>query len=304
MRLWENKMKKLKFSVVIALAPWREAEILDSLKKQNFPKKDYEIIIKKGTNVPNNRNSGIKDAKGRIILFLDDDAIIDPNFLAKVDNFFKRYPGIDILGGAQLTPKSDGFFAKLNGYALANPFASPKINKRYRRTKLDLDADSSYITGALMIAKRKVFNKIKFDPGIYPADDVTFIDNAKKLGFKVAVSPEVYIYHRRRPTIKGLIEQIYGYAKVRIQAPFKRISDVLFWAPSLFLIYLVALIPLLFIHKLFIIPLLAYIGLALLFSSYEAIVNRSFFSFFILPFLFLIIHLSYGCGFLASLLRK
>ncbi|MEK6823635.1 MAG: glycosyltransferase [Nanoarchaeota archaeon] len=297
-------MKEIKFSVIIPLAPWRSAEILDSLKKQDFPKKDYEIIIKKGTNVPENRNSGIKEAKGEIILFLDDDAIIESNFLTNVNRFFKKHPEIDILGGPQLTPSTDEFFARVTGYVLANNFACPGICKRYKKNKLNLNADSNYITGALMIVKRKVFDKLIFDPQIYPADDITFVEKAKKHEFKIATSPEIYIYHRRRAELKGLIKQIYDYAKVRIQAPFKKISDILLVVPTLFWIYLIALIPLLFIHKLFIIPLLIYMGLTLIFSAYEATINKSFFSFFLLPLIFFVIHISYGAGFLYGMIKK
>ena len=134
-----------------------------------------------------------------------------------------------------------------------------------------------------MIVKRKVFDKLIFDPQIYPADDITFVEKAKKHEFKIATSPEIYIYHRRRAELKGLIKQIYDYAKVRIQAPFKKISDILLVVPTLFWIYLIALIPLLFIHKLFIIPLLIYMGLTLIFSAYEATINKSFLVFFYYP---------------------
>lgn len=297
-------MARPKFSIVIALAPWRDAEILPYIERQDFPKGEYEIIIKKGTNVPTNRNAGIKDAKGEIILFLDDDAVIEPDFLKKVDKFFSDYPEVSVLGGPQLTPSSDKFFAKLSGYALADPFASPGLNKRYKKTKLSLNADSSYITGALMIVRREVFEKLRFDPKIYPADDVTFVDTAKKLGFKVAASPDIYIYHRRRADLRGLVEQIYGYGKARPKLGLSGIKSVLFWVPTLFLTYLVLLVPLMFLSLWFVVPLIAYISLSLIFSLYEAAKNRDILSFFILPLIFLMVHLSYGVGFLIGVLKR
>jgi len=291
----------MKFSIIIALAPWRDAEILQYIKKLDFPRKEFEVIVVKGLNVPDNRNRGVDRAKGEILIFLDDDAIIEPDFLRRVDNFFEKYKEVDILGGPQLTPKSDKFFAKINGYVLANQFACPGINKRYKKSRLNLNADSNYITGALMIIKKKIFEKLEFDRNIYPADDVYFINSAKKLGFKIATSPEIYIYHRRRPGIKSLVKQIYNYGKSRPRiSPFK----VLFSVPSLFLIYLILIWPLFLLSWMFIIPLLAYIALDIIFSSYESFKNKSFLSIFLLPIIFLIIHLSYGLGFIIGMLKR
>ena len=79
-----------KFSIVIALAPYRSAEVLKSLKNVKYDKKKYEIIIKKGLNPSENRNYGIKKAKGEIIYFLDDDAIVDKNILKNAEEFFDK----------------------------------------------------------------------------------------------------------------------------------------------------------------------------------------------------------------------
>ncbi len=300
-------MNKLRFSVVIALAPWRNAEVLPYLEKQDFPKNRFEIIIKKGLNVPDNRNNGVKSSKGEIIIFLDDDALIEKNFLASIDSFFLRNSEIDILGGPQLTPETDGFFARSNGYVLSNPFAMPAVYKRYKKSIETLDADSSYITGALLICRRNIFKSLNFNRNIYPADDVNLINLAKEKGFKVAYSPDVFIYHRRRANLKALIKQIFDYAKSRTSLGIKKQTNfqlVLFSIPSLFVLYLLLLPTLLFFSKLFLLPLLAYILLALVFSIYEGIINKNMSSIIVLPFIFLTVHVSYGLGFLSGTLSK
>jgi len=297
---------KIKFSIVIALAPWREAEIIPYIKKQDYPKNKFEIIVIKGLNVPDNRNNGVKKAKGEIVVFLDDDAIIERDLLNKMDKFFMDHPEIDILGGPQLTPRSDKLFAKISGYALGSPFGAFGFYKRYTKAKLNLNADSSYITGANLTVKRNIFKKIKFDRKIYPADDVNFVNLAKEAGFKVGYSPEILIYHRRRANLRGLIEQIFDYGQSRsnkkLAAEHNKIP--FFLIPSLFLIYLLSLPALYFISKLFLIPLSFYIALSLIFSIYESFKNYNFMSLFILPFLFLTIHLSYGAGVLYKKIKN
>ena len=299
-------MKKPKISIVIALAPWRDAEILSSIKKQKYPKSKFEVIIRKGLNVPNNRNSGAAKAKGEIIAFLDDDAIIEPNFLNKVEELFDKHPEVMVAGGPQLTPLTDKFFARMNGYALSSYFATMGISKRYKKGEFTLNADSSHLTGALLICRKKLMKSIKFDENIYPADDVNFVSRAKSAGHTIAYSPDVFVYHRRRADLRGLIKQIFDYAKVRPQAQGLKqgLSTVFFFVPTLFMLYLLLLPTLSMLSKLFLIPLWVYIVLSLLVSSYEAGHHRSPLAIIVLPFMFLIIHIAYGAGFLTGLIDR
>src|SRR3989338_6285371 len=147
-----------KFSIVIALAPYRSAEVLRSLKNINYDKGKYEIIIEKGYNPSENRNKGVKKAKGEIIYFLDDDAIVDKNILKNAEGFFSKYK-VDIVGGPQLTPKDDNFFAKLFGTAIESFWGSYKMANRYKKGNLNSNA----------FVKKDVFNKIKgFDTRLWP----------------------------------------------------------------------------------------------------------------------------------------
>ena len=150
--------------------------------------------------------------------------------------------------------------------------------------------------------------KVKFDTKLFPGEDPKFIEDSKKAGFKVAYSPDIIIYHRRRPTIKGLTKQIFSYGKTRTQKEkfTGTIKRPFFLIPSLFVIYLLVLGGIatasvlitgdLDIIKPLSLPLIFYILLNLLFSLYESFKNKDFKAVFILPFIFLIIHLSYGIG--------
>src|SRR3989344_66492 len=124
-------MKK-KFSIVIAVAPYRDAEVLNSMKNLDYDKNKYEIIVKKGKNASENRNNGVKKAKGEIIAFIDDDAAVDKNWLKNAEELFKKHDA-DILGGPQLTPKDDKFFAKMFGGAIESFWCSYKMSNRYKK---------------------------------------------------------------------------------------------------------------------------------------------------------------------------
>lgn len=316
-------MSKVKFSVVIPLAPDRNAEILEDLKKLDYPKLRYEIIVEKGLNPSENRNKGAKKGKGEIIAFLDDDAYVEKDILKKTEEFFKKYPNIDIVGGPQLTPPRQEGFGKISGYALTSIFGCSGIRKRYKRGRLNLNADETHITSSVLFCKKKVFKKVQFNPLLFPGEDPDFIENAKKQGFKVAYTPDIFIYHKRRETLPELAKQIFSYGKTRlIKENLKQtLRRPFFLIPSAFVIYLFLLlilnIDMLIINYLlfqipkvqeisfiFSLPLSLYLLVDILFSFFISVKEKSMESFFVLPFVFLTIHLSYGLGMLYTLIKN
>src|SRR3989338_1007455 len=188
-----------KFSLVIALAPERKIEVLDSLKEMDYDPKKYEVIVEVGKNPSENRNRGIQKAKGEIIAFIDDDARVNKDLLKNAEEFFNQHPEIDVVGGPQLTPKDDSFFAKATGCALSSFFGTYTMSNRYRLGELSLNADETSLTSANFFVRRKVFKKIGgFNPLLFPGEDPELITRMKQNGIKVAYSPSIIIYHRRR----------------------------------------------------------------------------------------------------------
>lgn len=307
---------KIKFSVVIALAPWREAEILESIKATDYDKSKIEIIIEKGLNVPTNRNNGAKKSKGEFVIFLDDDGKIDKDFFNKVEDFAIKHPEIDIFGGPQLTPSDDPYFAKVNRYLMAEALVCPGINNRYKKNPLSLNANSNFLSGALFICRKSVFQKLSFNPKQYPADEVNFIDKAKSLGFKVGYSPEIFLFHRGRKDIKGYLKQIYffGNSRSRKEGIGSMFRKPLFLVPAVFSKYLLLLVLLLVLSSivkinnillvLFSIPFFMYVLFALLTSLKIAVQNKHASAFLLSPCLMFLTHVSYGLGVISGIFSK
>jgi len=80
--------------------------------------------------------------------------------------------------------------------------------------------------------------------------------------------------------------------------------SLLFFIPSLFVLYLVSLSFLAFIHKIFLIPLILYIVIAFGAGIYEAVKNKSILGLVLIPFFYACIHISYGVGFLVGIINK
>src|SRR3989344_3012879 len=296
---------KPKFSIVIAVAPYRNAEVFNSLKNLDYDKKKYEIIVKHGYNASENRNYGVKKAKGEIIYFLDDVAIVDKNILRNAEDFFNKY-NADIIGGPQLTPKDDKFFSKMFGAAIETFWCSYKMSSRYKRGKLNLNADELSITSANCFVKKDVFKKIKgFDTRLWPGEDPEFFSRAKKSGLKIAYSPDLVIYHRRRNNLKAFLKQHYNYGRVRLKKEWinKENINFIMVIPSIFTIYTILLPIMLIFSWQFSIPIILHLMVDILVAIYISFRKNIFYLPF-LPFIFFLVHFSYGLGMIKNLFER
>jgi len=295
-------IKMPKITIIIPLGENKETDFIENFDKE---KTKAKVIIVKGSNPSKNRNRGAKSAKTELVAFVNGHTTLSDNWINEVEKFFLENPKIDVLGGPQLSPKDSSFFERITGNALSSKFGAADVSSRYKLTKLNLDADELSITSANLICKREVLDKVEFDETVYPGEDPKFIRDVKKQGFRVAYSPKIVAYNKRRRNVTSLIKQIYMYGFTRPKK--ESLSDTFrkpyFIVPSLFLIYIMALISMiLFIEWKFLalIPLMLYILLDLVSSISNSIKNKEILPIFVLPFVYLIIHISYGLGFLVS----
>ncbi len=293
----------MKLSAIVPVGPNRDIEILESAEKF---KKKLRLIIEKGTNPSENRNRGIKKAKTEFVAFVNAHTILPDNWIDEIEIFFGEHPEIDIAGGPQLTSKKEKIFVRASGYALSSIFGAAEASVRYKIKNLNLKANEKHLTSANLICRRNVFKKIKFDENLYPGEDPKFIADAIDSGFKVAYTPKIYVYHKRRTNLKALIKQIFNYGLVRPRK--EKFSDTLkkplFLVPSLFVLYLAFLPTFVFVNYISLFPFFLYLVLNLFFSFYEGIKNKDFPSIILLPLLFFFIHISYGVGFFYGTIEK
>jgi len=316
----------MKFTLVVPLAPERSAEIIESIRRLDYPREKFHVVIVRGRNPSDNRNKGAERTKGEYIVFLDDDGVIESDYLINVERFFERHSYIDIVGGPQLTPKDEEGFALISGYALSSWFGAWKISNRYSGKEEKLDVDETFVTSSNLICCKEVMKKIKFDSKLFPGEDPKFISDAKKEGFRVAYSPKIIIYHRRRADINGLIKQIFSYGRVRPlkESFFETMKMPFFFIPSLFLIYLILLVGSIIVNPSitgnivnlngiwnfknlgfwWFAPLFLYIFFMIVFSIYDSLRNKDIKAMFLLPLMYLLIHLSYGAGMIWGYLKK
>jgi glycosyltransferase involved in cell wall biosynthesis len=136
-------------------------------------------------------NAGIREARGEIIAFTDDDCIPSPSWVASIWREFESDSELSVLGGrVALYDESD------------LPQAILLSNCRRLVTKAREVCETPAIIGANM-AFRKTALKVTrgFDPLLGPGsmckafEDLDLVYRSLKKNFKIVYSPEVIVFH-------------------------------------------------------------------------------------------------------------
>jgi len=180
----------------------------DSLEfvKNNHP---TVIIIKleKNYGFSHPNNVGAKNAKGELLLFLNNDTKVNPEFLSAMVNELKKDPKIAMCQSLLLNfngeVDSSGDFIDSIGAC----FSSKKKIEKIRNI---LSAK-----GAAMMMRKEIFEKLGgFDEKFFASfEDVDLGWRTWILGYKVVVIPQSVVYHVGGTTVKKLKDELtfHGY---------------------------------------------------------------------------------------------
>lgn len=194
----------------------------DSIKKLKKRFKEYKNIIY----IENNQNYGfskannqaLKLAKGKFILLLNSDTIVNPDTLIKSINYLKEHPKYQILGckvilgSGELDPACKRSFptpmsALYHFLYLDKLFPKSKTFGHYNLTYLNEDEihEVECITGAFLLFKREILNDLhglSEDYFMY-GEDNDFCYRALEKGYKIIYYPEVSIKHFKKASWNG-----------------------------------------------------------------------------------------------------
>ena len=148
------------------------------------------------------RNAGARAATGELLAFTDDDCEADENWLAGLAAAFEA--GADAAGGPNLPPRPA---TAAEAVVTAAPGAPSHV-------MLD-DVEAEHLPGCNFAVRRTAyFAAGGFDPVFTTAgDDVDFCWRLRDHGFRAAFVPTAFVWHHRRPTLRGYLRQQVGYGK-------------------------------------------------------------------------------------------
>lgn len=194
------------------------------------------------------RNRGIAEARGSIIVFLDDDAYPAPDWLERALVYF-TIPNVVGVGGPGVTPPDDPFMARMSGEVFACPLVSGSARHRYEPERvLDVDDFPScnlFVTAAAL--RQAGGFRVDYWPG---EDTLLCLDLVHTHGGRLLYDPRALVYHHRRRLFLPHLRQVgrYGLHRGLFARRFPQNSQrIAYWLPSLFVLGLAAgaaLVPL------------------------------------------------------------
>ncbi|QJE96473.1 glycosyltransferase [Luteolibacter luteus] len=170
------------------------------LVEKSFP--DVILLQLEPSGLSAARNAGAEAATGSIVAFTDDDCEADQDWLAGLSQTFAK--GWDAAGGPNLPPPPQ------NG-AEAVVAAAPGAPSH---VMLD-DEEAEHLPGCNIAVRRAAYFDIGgFDPQFRTAgDDVDFCWRLRDKGYRLGFSPTAFVWHHRRPSLRGYLKQQIGYGK-------------------------------------------------------------------------------------------
>ena len=155
------------------------------------------------------RNLAIRDARGEILIFIDDDAYPKGDFLHILDDDF-REENIIAVGGPAMTPKESKFWQKVSGATFLSSL-SGGFPERYRPVgKKKFVADWPTVNLSI---RRQAFEELGgFGGNYWPGDDTKLcFDLLTKKNTRILYDPELVVFHHRREGLTKHVKQISGY---------------------------------------------------------------------------------------------
>ena len=285
-------------SIIIPVAPNGDiGPVVTSLERLRYPQEKVEIIKSEGCQPSKQRNVAARMAEGEILGFFDNDSVVSAEIVSMALDVF-RSSSVAVVGGPNLTPSGDSRFQRALGEALGSRFAHGKMAARYRAIGHIREAGEQELILCNMFVRRNVFLELGgFNEKLYPNEENEFLNRVKSYGSKIIYDPQMSIWRSRRRTLGEFIKQMFNYGRGRGEQLYLerfRSGGLSCLAPLAFTLYLVLFLPLPYgAVKL---PLFLYLVLAFISALSSSLQNKRIYYLFLLPFLYFVMHISYGLG--------
>lgn len=246
-------------------------------------------------------NMAIPKARGEIIVRVDGHTEIAPDYVRQCVIELQR-TGADNVGG-RMTAVGDAPFSK--AVALATSSAFGVGDARFHYSNQEEWVDTVYL-GAW---RREVFDRFGlFEEELVRDQDDEFNYRLREYGGRILLSPRIKSKYTARSSPRSLWRQyfFYGYWKVRVMQKHSRQMRLRQLVPLTFVVALIGSGLLAMVSPLGRVLLGLVAGayiLANLIASIRTARHDGWRGLLLLPFAFATLHLSYGFGFLAGLVK-
>jgi glycosyltransferase involved in cell wall biosynthesis len=217
---------------------------------ENNPDIRVNYCIEKQQGLSFGRNRGIAESAGTIVTFLDDDAVIAPDFFEKTLNFFNQHPSINAIGGKILLQYME---KKPNWY---NPFLASLLGY-FDMGNREQEFKNDYFKGSNMSFRRDVFKKHegfntslgRVGKNLFGSEEKELFYRFKHEGEEMWYVPSAVVFHlvpiertfsefvKKQAIGTGVSQRQHAAIKGKVFLYISIVSEIAKWGVSIFLMF-------------------------------------------------------------------
>ena len=278
----------MRYSIIVPVfnRPDEVDELLESLCHQDV--KDFEVIIvedgsekpckdvcdkyanildlhyyfKENSGPGQSRNYGAERANGEWLIVLDSDVVLPKYYLRNVESGMRNE---DAFGGPDASHPSFTPIQKAISYSMTSFFTTGGI-RGGKGKKLDKFFPRSYNMGI----RREVYQELGGFTKMRFGEDIDFSYRIIEAGYKTALIPEAWVWHKRRTDFRKFFRQVYnsGIARINLEKRHPGTMKLVHLLPTVFTVGVLGCLLLApFCYGLTLLPLMLYCLLILADSS-------------------------------------
>ena len=263
----------MKYSIIVPVynRPDEVNELLESLTRQTLT--DFEVIIvedgskvsceevckkykeklsiryfyKENSGPGQSRNYGAERSQGEYLIVLDSDVVLPDGYLKAVDmelsaacSKLSNSQAPSAFGGPDAAHDSFTPTQKAISYSMTSFFTTGGI--RGGKAKLDKFFPRSFNMGIRRDVYMQLggFSKMRF------GEDIDFSYRIVEAGYKTALFPDAWVWHKRRTDFRKFFRQVYnsGIARINLEKRHPGTMKIVHLLPMVFTVGVIALIVL------------------------------------------------------------
>ncbi len=187
------------------------------------------------------RAAALRQTRGELLAFLDDDAYPSNDWLTQAATHFCD-PTVAAVGGPGGTPPTDALRQQASGLVYASWLVSGSHRLRYVPVA---PRDVDDLPSCNFIVRRSVLEALQAaEVNFWPGEDTFLCEGiVRRLRQRIRYDPQVLVYHHRRPVFRAHCRQVGRYAVHRgyfVKRFAGNSRKPTYWLPSAFVLFLAA----------------------------------------------------------------
>lgn len=255
--------------------------------------------------VPNGLNIGILSSRGDVIIRIDAHSTYPSNYISTLVYHLFTLKADNVGGIWNTLPANESLLCKAIAIGVCHPFGIGNSLHKVGVKKI-IETD----TVPFGCFHKNIFQRIGyFDEELIRNQDDEFNGRIIKNGGKIYLIPNLVIDYYTRNSISKMSKMFYqyGFYKPLVNKKLGSIATLRQIFPFLFVLGLIFGFTLSIINEFFLIiyisVLFFYFFLSFYFSFIEAFKQKKIRLLIFLPYIFFVIHLSYGWGYIVGIIR-